>query len=121
MVAYIIRRLLLIVPTLFFIMLINSLVIQAAPGGPVEQLISEITGEGTDVLDARGQKELATKTLEKVSDDGLGVDLGDDDIATHMKAEKKKADTTVRLAGNVVVLPTRPKDFRMVSIEGGPN
>ena len=51
MAAYIVRRLMLIVPTLFFIMLINFVVIQAAPGGPVEQLISEITGEGTDVLE----------------------------------------------------------------------
>lgn len=46
MLAYIIRRLLLIVPTLLGIMIINFVVIQAAPGGPVEQLISQITGEG---------------------------------------------------------------------------
>ena len=46
MLAYIIRRLLLIVPTLLGIMIINFIVIQAAPGGPVEQLISQITGEG---------------------------------------------------------------------------
>jgi len=46
MLAYIIRRLLLIVPTLLGIMTINFMIIQAAPGGPVEQLISQITGEG---------------------------------------------------------------------------
>ncbi len=46
MLAYIVRRLLLIVPTLLGIMVINFVVIQAAPGGPVEQLISQITGEG---------------------------------------------------------------------------
>ena len=44
MLAYIVRRLLLIVPTLFGIMLINFAIIQAAPGGPVEQLIAEIEG-----------------------------------------------------------------------------
>ena len=48
MTAYIIRRLLLIIPTLFGIMLINFLVIQAAPGGPIEQLISKYTGTGVD-------------------------------------------------------------------------
>ena len=48
MTAYIIRRLLLIVPTLFGIMLINFLVIQAAPGGPIEQLISRYTGTAVD-------------------------------------------------------------------------
>ncbi len=44
MFAYIIRRLFLIVPTLFGIMVINFLVIQAAPGGPVEQMIARIKG-----------------------------------------------------------------------------
>ncbi len=44
MLAYIVRRLLLIVPTLVGIMVINFIVVQAAPGGPVEQLIAEITG-----------------------------------------------------------------------------
>ncbi|MGH6895188.1 MAG: microcin C ABC transporter permease YejB [Geminicoccaceae bacterium] len=44
MLAYIVRRLLLIIPTLFGIMVINFLIIQAAPGGPVEQLIAQIEG-----------------------------------------------------------------------------
>jgi len=44
MLAYIVRRLLLIIPTLFGIMVVNFIVIQAAPGGPVEQLIAEISG-----------------------------------------------------------------------------
>lgn len=46
MLAYIIRRLLLIVPTLLGIMIINFVVIQAAPGGPVEQIIAQITQVG---------------------------------------------------------------------------
>tara|TARA_B100000676_G_scaffold70140_1_gene70122 strand:+ start:1422 stop:2522 length:1101 start_codon:yes stop_codon:yes gene_type:complete len=45
MSAYIARRLLLIVPTLFGIMLINFIVIQFVPGGPVEQMIAQLTGE----------------------------------------------------------------------------
>ncbi|MEX2643799.1 MAG: microcin C ABC transporter permease YejB [Acetobacterales bacterium] len=44
MTAYIIRRLLLIVPTLFGIMVINFVVVQFAPGGPVEQMIAQIEG-----------------------------------------------------------------------------
>jgi microcin C transport system permease protein len=51
MLAYIIRRLLLIVPTLLCIMVINFAVIQFMPGGPVEQLISQITGEGADITE----------------------------------------------------------------------
>ncbi len=42
MTAYILRRLALMVPTLFGILLINFLIIQAAPGGPVEQLVAQI-------------------------------------------------------------------------------
>ena len=44
MFAYIVRRLLLMIPTLFGIMLINFIVIQFAPGGPVEQIIAELRG-----------------------------------------------------------------------------
>lgn len=44
MLAYIVRRLLLIVPTLFGVMIINFAVVQVVPGGPVEQLIAEIQG-----------------------------------------------------------------------------
>ncbi|WP_282605877.1 microcin C ABC transporter permease YejB [Pelagibius sp. Alg239-R121] len=51
MTAYIIRRLLLIIPTLFIIMVINFAIIQLAPGGPVEQLIGQITGTGTDITE----------------------------------------------------------------------
>jgi microcin C transport system permease protein len=47
--AYIVRRLLLIIPTLLLIMLINFMVIQAAPGGPVEQMIANLTGHGADI------------------------------------------------------------------------
>jgi microcin C transport system permease protein len=46
MVSYIIRRVLLIIPTLIGIMVINFLIIQSAPGGPVEQLIARIKGSG---------------------------------------------------------------------------
>lgn len=44
--AYILRRLLLIIPTLFGILVINFAVVQFVPGGPVEQMIAQIQGEG---------------------------------------------------------------------------
>jgi len=44
MLAYILRRLLLIIPTLFGILLLNFIIIQAAPGGPVEQMIAKLEG-----------------------------------------------------------------------------
>lgn len=47
MFAYIIRRLIFIVPTLFGIMVLNFLIVQAAPGGPIEQIVARL--HGTDV------------------------------------------------------------------------
>ena len=44
--AYIVRRLLLVVPTLLGIIAINFAVVQFAPGGPVEQMIAELKGRG---------------------------------------------------------------------------
>jgi microcin C transport system permease protein len=44
MLAYIARRLLLIIPTLFGIMVLNFVIVQFAPGGPVEQTIAELKG-----------------------------------------------------------------------------
>ncbi|MCW5744872.1 MAG: microcin C ABC transporter permease YejB [Alphaproteobacteria bacterium] len=48
MLAYILRRLLLVVPTLLGIMVINFFIIQAAPGGPVEQVLAQIQGTAGD-------------------------------------------------------------------------
>ncbi|WP_273211921.1 ABC transporter permease subunit [Helicobacter rodentium] len=44
---YILKRLLLIIPTLLGIMTLNFFIIQAAPGGPVEQMIARLEGIGT--------------------------------------------------------------------------
>ncbi|MGR6738291.1 microcin C ABC transporter permease YejB [Pseudomonas chlororaphis] len=46
MLAYSARRLLLIVPTLLCILLVNFVIVQAAPGGPVEQAIARLQGIG---------------------------------------------------------------------------
>jgi len=44
--AYILRRLLLIIPTLLGIMIINFALVQFVPGGPIEQIIAEMQGQG---------------------------------------------------------------------------
>ncbi len=52
--AYILRRLLLMVPTLFGILAISFVVIQFAPGGPVEQVIAQLQGTAGDRLGGGG-------------------------------------------------------------------
>lgn len=60
MLAYILRRLLLIIPTLFGILVINFLIVQSAPGGPVEQMIAKLEGfEGATSRIAGGGAEVA--------------------------------------------------------------
>jgi len=48
MAAYIIRRLLLMIPTLFGIMVLNFLIVQAAPGGPIEQIVAKLQGNAVE-------------------------------------------------------------------------
>jgi microcin C transport system permease protein len=48
MASYIFRRLLLMLPTLFGILLISFVIIQFVPGGPVERMIAQLQGHGTE-------------------------------------------------------------------------
>ncbi|MEA1937572.1 MAG: microcin C ABC transporter permease YejB [Pseudomonadota bacterium] len=48
MLAYIARRLLLIIPTLLGIMVLNFFIVQMAPGGPVEQMIARLEGTAVE-------------------------------------------------------------------------
>jgi microcin C transport system permease protein len=47
MTAYIIRRILLMIPTILGIMLVSFVVVQFAPGGPVERVIAQLSGNDT--------------------------------------------------------------------------
>jgi len=46
MAAYILKRLMLMIPTLFGVMLISFVIIQFVPGGPVERMIAQLQGHG---------------------------------------------------------------------------
>lgn len=76
MLAYVFRRLLLIIPTLFGILLINFIIIQAAPGGPVEQAIAKLEGfEGATSRIAGGGSEVASGSNNYRGAQGLDPDL----------------------------------------------
>ena len=70
MAAYILRRLLLVIPTLLGIMIINFVLTQFVPGGPIEQIIAQMEGGG-DVFEgiAGGGSEI----IEGASDDYVGA------------------------------------------------
>jgi microcin C transport system permease protein len=48
MIGYTLRRLLLMIPTLLGIMIVNFVIVQAAPGGPVDVMIARIRGQGAE-------------------------------------------------------------------------
>jgi microcin C transport system permease protein len=76
MLAYILRRLLLIIPTLFGILLLNFIIIQAAPGGPVEQMIAKLEGfEGATSRISGGGAEVSVAGSNYRGAQGLDPEL----------------------------------------------
>ena len=75
---YILKRMLLMIPTLFFIVLINFMIVQIAPGGPVEQAIQQIqnaqglgTGASTsfslsNLAQYQGARGLSPEMIDKI-------------------------------------------------------
>lgn len=65
MLSYILRRLLLIIPTLLGILTVNFFIVQAAPGGPVEQAIARIRHaemDATSRVSGAGGSDLGAKS-----------------------------------------------------------
>lgn len=54
MATYLLKRLLLIIPTLFGIMLFTFVIVQFAPGGPVEQVIAQLMGHSSSITQRMG-------------------------------------------------------------------
>ncbi len=76
MTAYIIRRVLLMLPTIFGVMLISFVVVQFAPGGPVERVIAQLSGRDTGATsrisgspsgDFAGGQQLPGGTIETIN------------------------------------------------------
>lgn len=75
MSQYILRRLLLIIPTLFGILLINFVIVQFAPGGPVEQAIYKLeTGSFSTVTLGGGAEEIPS-SAPQITVSGLSPEI----------------------------------------------
>jgi microcin C transport system permease protein len=70
MPQYILKRLFLMIPTLFGIMLLNFVIIQAAPGGPVQQVLAKLRGEAMDIDSRLGgsQQDMQQQQMNFSSD-----------------------------------------------------
>ncbi len=91
MASYLIRRLFLVIPTLFGIMLINFLIVQAAPGGPIEQAIADLSGiggEATDTITRAGGDVMDRPGIDQ--QDGRGGYRGRQGLLPEYIAELEK-------------------------------
>ena len=70
MLTYVLKRLLLMIPTILGALTVTFIVIQFVPGGPVEQLVAEMRagarGEGPGAGGARGRRDLDAKQIEEI-------------------------------------------------------
>lgn len=83
--AYILKRLLLVIPTLLGIMIINFALIQFVPGGPIEQIIAQmegggdvfegISGGGSEIVEEGGNDTVASRGLPQEFLDQLQVEF----------------------------------------------
>ena len=75
MTSYIIRRLLLVIPTLLGIMIINFSIVQFAPGGPVEQMIARMNGQNISATDniSGGTRDMQTAQSSASTESGAAL------------------------------------------------
>ena len=74
--AYILRRLLLVIPTLFGVMLINFALTQFVPGGPIEQVLARLEGEGDSIQNisgTEGERGQVWKNHSSIAECGDGL------------------------------------------------
>ncbi len=92
MTGYILRRLLLMIPTLLGILLINFVIVQAAPGGPVEQLVVQLTTPGAHGGGDRisGAGDMSASGMNTTSGNNLNAYRGAQGIDPELLAEIKK-------------------------------
>ena len=77
MAAYIVRRLLLIIPTLWAIITLNFIIVQVAPGGPVDQAIANMQGIGSNRILERVSGE-GREEVRQEGGAGLGPGAGEE-------------------------------------------
>lgn len=119
--SYILRRLLLIIPTLFGIMVINFVIVQAAPGGPVEQMLAQVKGDSVSATarvsgggDSTGKSQSSTSERYRGAK-GLDPDIVDDIIKMY-GFDKPAHERFFDMLGNYVRFDFGTSFFRDTSV-----
>lgn len=119
--AYILRRLLLVVPTLLGVMIINFTLVQFVPGGPVEQVIAQMQGEG-DVFSgfAGGNEDVGTEETFGSDSEYLGARGLPKEFIEELEKEfgfdKPPLERFLTMMGNYMRLDFGESYFRKISV-----
>ncbi|WP_435164384.1 microcin C ABC transporter permease YejB [Falsirhodobacter sp. 1013] len=122
--AYILRRLLLIVPVLFGIMVINFALVQFVPGGPIEQIIANMQGQGDVLQGVSGGQQDAGVTSDVTSGLTGTTYVGSRGLPPEFIAQLEKEfgfdkpplERFVMMMGNYLRLDFGESYFRSVSV-----
>ena len=114
--AYILRRLLLIIPTLLGIMIINFTLVQFVPGGPIEQILAQIEGEG-DVFQgiAGGGGEVQAAAEDGVGRRGLPPEFIEQ-LEREFGFDKPPLERFLGMMWNYMTLDFGESYFRSISV-----
>jgi len=117
--AYILRRLLLVIPTLIGIMIVNFTLTQFVPGGPIEQIIAGLQGEGDVFQTISGGGSETGNSLEAetgyVGARGLPPDFIND-LKTEFGFDKPPLHRFLLMMWNYVRFDFGQSYFRSVSV-----
>lgn len=76
MAAYILRRILLIIPTLIAIITVNFFIVQVAPGGPIDQMVANMSGMNSNMVMERISGQGQMETGDSLDRGGSGSGAG---------------------------------------------
>ena len=127
MAPYIARRLLLIIPTLLGIILINFFLIQFVPGGPIEQVLSQIQGKDNVFENIAGgvdsnnlQEQIKNDTGNSFSEKYIGARGLPDDFILELEKQfgfdKPPVERFLNMIWNYICFDFGESYFRSISV-----
>ncbi len=118
--AYILRRLLLVIPTLLGIMILNFTLVQFVPGGPIEQILAQMQGEGDVFAGFAGGDNVQTEETfgsdsEYIGARGLPKEFIED-LEKEFGFDKPPLERFLNMMGNYLTLDFGQSYFRSISV-----
>lgn len=118
--AYILRRLLLVIPTLLGIMIVNFTLVQFVPGGPIEQILAQMQGEGDVFAGFAGGESAPTEETfgsdsEYVGARGLPKEFIEE-LEKEFGFDKPPLERFLTMMGNYLTLDFGESYFRSISV-----